>query len=162
MVDYVLATQNRVYEGILSDDCFISFGLSMVLQVREKNISNEENTFPLEYRYIWSTEWSECYTREVNAGSFITIFTNYWTIGRMRQSMTDNLFETVCGPLFKKSHHGNSVFSSYASPHLKSDNKWYNDECRDARDEIHRCLNLFRNDKTEINCKKYDKGKINF
>ena len=54
---------------------------------------------------------------------------------------------------FKKSHDANSVFSSDASPHSKSDNKWFNDDCRDAREEIYRCLNLFRNDKSEINCK---------
>ena len=50
-------------------------------------------------------------------------------------------------------HHANSVFSSDASPHSKRDNKWFNDDCRDARLEFYRCLNLFRNDKSEINCK---------
>ena len=68
----------KVYDrNILSDHCLISFGLSMVLQVREENSSNEENTFPLEYRYeysIWSTERSEFYTRELNSGIFITNF----------------------------------------------------------------------------------------
>ena len=70
----------------------------------------------------------------------------------------------MCGPLFKKeiSHHANSVSTSDVSAHSKSDNKWFNDDCRDARLEFYRCLNLFRNDKSEINCKKHDKGKIYF
>ena len=80
----------------------------------------------------------------------------------MRHSMTNNLFETVCGPLFKKSHHGNSVFSSYASPHSKSDNKWFNDDCRDAREEIYRCLNLFRNYKSDIDCKNMTRARSLF
>ena len=81
VVDYVLATQNlfnhieymKVYDpNILSDHCLISFGLSRVSQVRNENASIEESTSPLQYRYIWSTDRSKCYTRELNSGSFIT------------------------------------------------------------------------------------------
>ena len=61
----------KVYDpNILSDHCLIYFGLSRVLQVKEENTLIEENTFPLEYRYIWSTERSECYRRELNSGIY--------------------------------------------------------------------------------------------
>ena len=46
--------------------------------------------------------------------------------------------------------------------HSKSDNKWFNDDCRDARLEFYRCLNLFRNDKSEINCKNMTRARSIF
>ena len=125
------------------------------------------------HRYIWSTDRSESYTRELNSGSFITKLNQLsdHLSNASDQSAIDenvnsfnNLLDTVCGPLFKKeiSHHANSVFTSDVSAHSKSDNKWFNEDCRDARLELYRCLNLFRNDKSEINCKNMTRARSIF
>ena len=92
-------------------------------QVRNENASIEENTSPLQYRYIWSTDRSESYTRELNSGSFITKLNQLsdHLSNASDQSAIDeivnsfnNLLDTVCGPLFKKeiSHHANGACSS--------------------------------------------------
>ena len=50
--------------------------------------------------------------------------------------------------MFLRTGHYLMSYSLFVNKH-----KWFNDDCKDARLEFYRCLNLFRNDKSEINCK---------
>ena len=39
------------------------------------------------------------------------------------------------------------------------ENKWFTDKCKIKRLEFYKCLNLYRQNKTEINCKAYTQAR---
>lgn len=68
-------------------------------------------------------------------------------------SCFNTLLDSVCKPLFNKK----LISENENSPNFscKTENKWFNDECKIRRLEFYKYLNSYRKNKNEINCKAY-------
>ena len=63
----------------------------------------------------------------------------------------NTLLDSVCKPLFNKKL--NTEIENSPDFSCRIENKWFNGNCKIKRLEFYKCLNFYRKNKTDINCK---------
>lgn len=175
VIDYVISSQtlfNRISNfmisdpNILSDHCLLSFSLKCEINTFTQEEADNSNLIKLSRKYVWRPEHCEQYIGALNSHETISSLnelTNNLSNSSSQRDIDENvsrfntLLDSVCKPLFNKKLKTEKENSPDFS--CKTENKWFNDECKIKRLEFYKCLNLYRKNKNDINCKAYTQAR---
>jgi hypothetical protein len=163
VVDYVIASEDILGlfdsfsvqdSNILSDHCIINF--SIKINNFETEIVNDSANEKLRYKYKWRAENCAKFQNALQSEHVLH------TLNNLKQSLSDIqgkadidfnlkqfsvLMDEVCSPLFKQTFSGQN---KRGGPD-KSQNTWFDDDCKIKRDQFYSCLNTYRVDKSNFN-----------
>ena len=166
VVDYVLTTQNLLQNvddftiqepNILSDHCMVDFTFSFTGTAT----SNDENDVlydSIGSRYVWDASKLEHYKDSLSAEgtkSKLNVFIENVEKSCCNTDIDDciselsNVFDGIASPLFQRKYNMDYLPSN----ENKNSNKWFTSECEEKRRSFYSALNLYRNEKSELNRK---------
>ena len=165
VVNYVLASQSlfklchsfEVKEpNILSDHCVIEF--SIITNNMLHNINNNSECKPTEridFNYKWSSDKKDFYTEAINSDEFKVKLDNLTAdlINDSVENIDNNIkcfssiMDDVCSPLFQRKN----KFDFNQKENIDTNKKWFDEECKTARDLFFNNLNMYRKCKTDFN-----------
>ena len=163
LVDYVIVSQ-EIFSlvdnfsvsdpNILSDHCIVNFSLCSDVNFDNNNTENMES--PLQYKYVWNNEHVAAYQNALESDSVRSDLRNLTNeLLSENVDINENLssfqstVETVCSPLFKRNlgKKNNDFFN------FDSNQPWYNEDCKLKRNYFYNCLNNYRLNKQDENCR---------
>lgn len=165
VVDYVIASQSLFSRintfsvdepNILSDHCIINFSLHSLEDVNYDQNETESGSF-IPYKYIWDSNNLDAYQSVLGSASVREAISSLQSEVFSAEAMEDinsnlssfqNVMESVCTPLFRKNilHRKDYVINETNQP-------WYNEECKEKRNRFYVCLDNYRSNKQDNECR---------
>ena len=114
----------------------------------KNDVINDTPTEKIDFNYKWSSDKKDLYTEAINSDEFILKLNRLTT--DLNDNSTDNIdynikcfsdvMDEVCSPLFQRKN----TFDFQCKNDVETNKKWFDEECRTARDKIFNNLNTFR------------------
>jgi len=174
VIDYVITspTLTNMFQSfvvgepnIFSDHCLIRFSFNQILNANEDNSfttnSDERNSHgnKLSYMYKWDSSKVDAYKNNL---SEVNIVTSLDSLSKLLNDVTSSndidenlemfsdVMNKVCDPIFGKNLKSN-VNIDQGSCYKESNSTWFDQECKEKREEFYLSLNVYRECKNEEN-----------
>ena len=150
--------------NILSDHCVISFSLLKNINIYTTQSEETEFSERLCKKYKWDDAKKDEYIFNLNGTEhdFLNLSSNLMQASRMGdidKNVGDflNLMENLSDPIFAKKLKVPNETDTNSNYKQQANRPWFDEECQASRDSFYRELNIYRNNKSNMNEKKYDK-----
>jgi len=174
VVDYVITSQTLMSSfqsfvvdepNIFSDHCLISFSFKNGISsnpdgsVRDENNNRDSQGSKLSYMYKWDSAKANAYKCNLNKEEtvssldcLIRSLNNLNEANDIDKNLEEfsDIINKVCDPIFGKKVNSNEDTSNY-SCYKESNNAWFDQECKEKREDFYISLNRYRQCKNEEN-----------